>query len=207
MMKKLLSFLLTLSLFMINFSMIGSHSVSATDDLELLKKKGESLCNRVDALKVDMDICQNKHNIIESFFKELYEKAKSYLIDSKNFPLVEGYGYLLGSLKDKNFDYSNFKKICDNVKKTNNLFFSKGSKFAELEKNYNSLLPYEEVLLSNLKNCTKHLDKVKKLRDFMNSNNCLDPKSDKPANCYNVIDTLSLNRTLLKLVAEQELKD
>ena len=205
MMKKLLSFLLMLSLFVTNFSMIASQSVSATDDFEHLKKKGKSLCNRVDALKSDMDICQNKHNIFASFSKELYEKAKSHLIGSKRFPLIEEYDF--EAPKMLNFDYSNLKKICDDMKNTNNLFFSEGSNFAELEKNYNSLLSYEEDLHSNLKNCTKDLDKVKKLKDFMKGNNCRDKKSGELVNCYNVIDTLSLNRTLLKLVAEQESKD
>lgn len=199
-MRKLMSILLILPLFTIVFSIIGNQPVLAISDTNNhdTLKTAKSICSRFGALKSDMETCQNKHNIFASFSKELYAKLRGLTL--KEFPIIYNLDYLQNVLKHT--DLKNLDNICNAVKNK-----SKSISERELKRLGDSFELYKDTLISNMNVCTKGLGKVKELRDFMKGNNCIDPKSGKPASCYNVIDALSLNKTLLKLVAEQELKD
>lgn len=201
-MKKLLSFLLAVSLFAINFSIIERHQVSAvstTEDIKLLKENKKALCDRVLALKKDIENCQNRQNIFAIFSRKLKENIKDHLIPTEVFPLIEKNSYLTNTLM-KDFG---LKDICDTAKDSGKRWFEKGA--LELRQDYDNLLSYVRDLHFNSTKCTKDLDKEKTLMDFMNYNNC--KNNGKPVKCYSVINFSRLDKTLLKLIAEQELKN
>lgn len=205
-MKKLLSFLVAVSLFAINFSIIERHQVSAvstTEDIKLLKENKKSLCDRVFALKKDIENCQNRH----IFSRELKENIKDHLIPTEVFPLIEKNFYLTNNLNKESSTFINdfkLEDICGTAKGFSKRWFAKGT-FKNLKRDYDNLLSYEKNLQFNSTKCTKDLDKVKTLMDFMNGNNCI--YNGKSVKCYSVINFSRLNKTLLKLIAEQELKN
>lgn len=212
-MKKLMPFLLAVPLFVFGFSVIGSHqalAASLADDTELeqVKSNIKALCRRINALDEEINSGKKRQSVFATLSKELYEKVKYNLCLDKKFPFMFQKDY------SNYYNCDNCGFACDDAitewKNWCNAPFENTGKEAleTLKQNYEQLLCYEkDVLRPSSADYAKDLDKVKNLRDFMKAPNCLNMATNKFSSCYSVMDALSLNETMLKLIAEQELEN